>query len=678
MQRRKVHQQATKATGKPQAPTFLSLPQCIIAMDHRGIVTEFNDAAEQLLGHRREELLGRELAESIVPVHLRDLHRGGLLHYLRTGKGPLIGRRIELSALHSDGSLLPVEMVLTRQHGSEPPIFTALLRDLSEPDAAERAREHLAAVVRGTHDAVLSKNLNGILTSWNPAAEQLYGYTEEEAVGRHVSILIPADHQNEEEEILARIRQGERMDTYETERIRKDGARIDVSLTVSPIQSQALGIIGASVVARDITIENRRRGAKDLLIAATRAFDASLDLAETARTIVDSAVPELAEFCVIDFVRADGWLGDSVVAGADFDAAARLEEIRQSVPLDPDGDHPVAQVLRAGRPMVWRDLTSAEMVRKVSQSDQHRRLMESAGYRSAAVAGLIARGRTLGTLSLLHAQTDMRYDEDDLELLTDMADRAAMALDNARLYNERERIAKNLQRGLRPPEPPPIPGLEFSVIFEAAGEGIEIGGDFYDILPARDGCWILVGDVAGKGSEAAAVSVALRHSVRALAHEIDQPDAVLRRANDLLLEGRTLNDFATAVLMRIKNENGVKSLSLAAARHPAVIHLTPNGPQLLGGGAVMGAFPDPSVKSHRVVLGNNDTLVLCTDGWLEAGPPTAHRDPLILASMANSLAHLELGEMTRHLLLDAIKRGGGWLEDDMILLAVRPQTITDS
>jgi serine phosphatase RsbU (regulator of sigma subunit) len=492
-----------------------------------------------------------------------------------------------------------------------------------------------------------------------------------------VSIIIPADHQNEENEILARIRQGERIDTYETERIRKDGARIDVSLTVSPIQNELLEIIGASVVARDITIENRRRGAKDFLIAATRGFDASLDLAETARTIVDSAVPELAEFCVIDFVRADGWLGDSVVAGADFEAAARLEEIRQSVPLDPAGEHPVAQVLRAGRPMVWRDLTSAEMVQKVSQNDQHRRLMEGAGYRSAAVASLIARGRTLGALSLLHAQTDLRYDEGDLELLSDLADRAALALDNARLYRERDRIAKNLQRGLRPPEPPPIPGLEFSVIFEAAGEGIEIGGDFYDILPTSDGCWILVGDVAGKGSEAAAVSVALRHSVRALSHEIDQPDEVLRRANDLLLEGRTLNDFATAVLLRIRSANGVRSLDLAAAGHPAVIHLTPSGPQLLGGGSVMGAFPDSSVKNHQAVLGDTDTLVLCTDGWLEAGPPTAHRDPTILATMADSLAALELSDITNHLLLDAIKRGEGWLADDMILLAVRPQTYTD-
>ena len=97
-----------------------------------------------------------------------------------------------------------------------------------------------------------------------------------------------------------------------------------------------------------------------------------------------------------------------------------------------------------------------------------------------------------------------------------------------------------------------VEGLESAVVFEAAGRGIEIGGDLYDVLPTEDGCWVLVGDVAGKGSAAAGVSVAVRHAVRGLTREVDEPEEVLGRVNELLLEGNGLNDFATAVLVRLR------------------------------------------------------------------------------------------------------------------------------
>jgi PAS domain S-box-containing protein len=645
---------------------------CIIGMDSSGTVIEFNEAAERLFGYRREEAVGRELAELIVPEDLRERHRAGLRRYLQTGHGKVIDRRVELPGLAKDGTTIPVELTVTRIRGSEPPIFTGFLRDASDRADAERVRQHLAEVVRGTQDAVLSKDLKGIVTSWNPAAERLYGYSAEEAVGRHISFIIPPDHRGEEQVILDRIRRGERLDTYETERIRADGARIAVSLTVSPISSPVRGLIGASVVARDITTAVRRRDAQDFLVAASRLLAGSLDPEETARTIVATAVPELAHFCVIDFLREDGWLGDSIVAGADPEGAMRLEEIRRSAPLDPDGEHPVAQALREGRPMIWRDLTRPEIAEKVAQNAEHRRLMAEANYNSAAVVPLVARGRTLGALSFLHSHPDLRYDPGDLEFLGELGDRAALALDNARLFRERDRIAENLQRGLRPPRPVEVPGLEISVVFEAAGEGVEIGGDFYDVVPAEDGCWILVGDVAGKGSAAAAVSVAVRHSVRGLVREIGEPEEVLRRVNDLLLEGSSLNDFATALLLRMCRERGGWRLALAAAGHPPAVHATRGGTRQLGGGTVLGAWSDSPIQRHDATLRPGGTLVLCTDGWLEVGPVSRHRDPGTFARAVSSLSGLELDSLTDRLRADAFDRGAGTLRDDMVILAVRP------
>ena len=541
------------------------------------------------------------------------------------------------------------------------------------PDEEEIHR--LAQVVRSTRDAVLSKDLDGVITSWNPAAIRLYGYSESEAIGAHISLLIPADRKNEEQEILTRVRRGEAVETYETERLRKDGTRIHVSLTISPIEHPGRGILGASVIARDITIESRRLRAQEFLVAATRGLDASLDFDRTARTIVETAVPELAELCVLDFIRRDGWVGDSVVAAAEPGAGAVLEEIRRRAPLDPRCDHPVAQVLRAGRPMVWRDLTAPGVLEDVVQSEEHRALIEQARYQSAAVAPLVARGETLGTISFLHASTDMRYEAEDLSLLRELADRAAMALDNARLYEERDRITQNLQRGLRPPEPPYVPGLDIAVVFDAFGEGMEIGGDLYDILPTEDGCWIMIGDVTGKGSVAAGVSVALRHSMRGLARQIDKPAELLAQLNEMLLEGRSLNDFATALLLRLRREGERWSLELAAAGHPPAIHVTKDGPVQFGGGAVLGAWADAPMPSHETELRAGETLVLATDGWFEAGPPETHVGPEALAGLAHSFADLELAEMTECLRQDAISRSSGRLRDDLVLLALRPGSL---
>jgi PAS domain S-box-containing protein len=555
--------------------------------------------------------------------------------------------------------------------------FIARRRAEAKSAEAERFRQHLAEVVRGTQDAVLSKDLGGIVTTWNPAAARLYGYTAEEAIGRHVSFIVPPDHKDEEKVILDRVKRGERLDTYETERIRADGARISVSLTVSPIRSPLRGLIGASVVARDITSEVRRRRAQEFLVAASRLLDSSLDPEETARTIVSTAVPELAEICLIDFRRPDGSYGDSVVAGANPEMAARLERIRREKPLDPTGEHPVAQVLRLNQPMIWRDLKAPEMVDKVSQNPEHLQLMQEAGYNSAAVVPLLARGRILGALSFLHAHGDLRYDSGDLDFLAELGERAALALDNARLYRERDQVANNLQRGLRPPRPAEVPGLGISVVFEAAGEGIEVGGDLYDVLPSEDGCWILVGDVAGKGSTAAGVSVAVRHSVRGLTREIAEPDEVLRRVNELLLAGESLNDFATAMLARLQRDGEGWRITLVSAGHPPAVLAGADGPELLGGGSVLGAWKEANIASHERMLGPADTLTLCTDGWLEAGPVASHQGPESFAEMTQSLSGLELGELTERLRADAVGRSAGTLRDDLVVLAIRPRAASE-
>ena len=176
-----------------------------------------------------------------------------------------------------------------------------------------------------------------------------------------------------------------------------------------------------------------------------------------------------------------------------------------------------------------------------------------------------------------------------------------MALDNARLYRERDRIASNLQRGPAPAAAGRGRRARRSrSSSRRPASGIEIGGDVYDVLPTEDGCWVLIGDVAGKGSAAAGVSVAVRHAVRGLTREIDEPEEVLQRVNELLLDGTSLNDFATAVLIRLRRDEDGWRLVARRRRPPAGDpRRRGEATRQLGGGAVLGAWPEADDRAPR-------------------------------------------------------------------------------
>ncbi len=261
---------------------------CIIAMDASGHVTEFNPAAERVFGYSREQAVGQELASLIIPAAVRERHRHGLRHYLETGEGPVLGRRLEVTALRADGSEILVELAITALREKGQPAFVAYLRDITARTKGEEASRHLAAIVESSDDAIISKDLNGIITSWNAAAQRLFGYTPEEIIGKPVTTLIPSDRQHEEPVILGRIRRGERIDHYETVRRRKDGSLFNISVTVSPLKDENGKVIGASKIARNITdrIQNDRRRTAQYAVANLLA--GSWSLAEAGPRIIEA------------------------------------------------------------------------------------------------------------------------------------------------------------------------------------------------------------------------------------------------------------------------------------------------------------------------------------------------------------------------------------------------------
>jgi PAS domain S-box-containing protein len=232
-----------------------ALPVAIYTTDQHGTITYYNRAAAEFAG--REPEIGKDKWCVTFRLFTPDgklLPRDECPMAIALKENRPV-RNQEAIAQRPDGSFfpfLPHPTPIRDENGNLVGAVNMLL-DLTDRHRADEARQHLSAIVESSSDAVVSKDLNGIIKSWNLGAERLFGYTADEAIGRPVSMLIPADHQDEEPRILERIRRGERVETYETIRQRKDGSLIPVSLTVSPVRSATGHIIGASKIARDIS-----------------------------------------------------------------------------------------------------------------------------------------------------------------------------------------------------------------------------------------------------------------------------------------------------------------------------------------------------------------------------------------------------------------------------------------
>jgi serine phosphatase RsbU (regulator of sigma subunit) len=365
--------------------------------------------------------------------------------------------------------------------------------------------------------------------------------------------------------------------------------------------------------------DQRRR--LEFMIAASAKLDTSLEPSQTLRQIAHSAVPELAELCVIDLVDREGRL-ETVAASVDSRLTARVEQMRREYPLDLAGTHPVARTLATGKPQIVEDLTDHKALREAAQSDAHLRFMREVGYRSAAVFPLRARNRTHGVIGFLHVANDASYSEGELRVLEDLAARAALAYDNARLYAERAHIASALQRSLMPPKLPEIPWLGLASYFQPIGVANRVGGDFYDAFWDNGRCWLVVGDVCGKGPEAAALTGLLRQSTRAYARRASGPGAVLARVNQALIEQDFTEGFATAVLVLLELRGRRVDVTVAAAGHPPAVVVRADGRiEELGDGTLLGMIPGVRIEDFSTHLDPGDALALYTDGLIEADAP---------------------------------------------------------
>jgi len=415
----------------------------IVTMDHEGRITEFNSGAELIFGYRRDEVLGRSLAEVLIPAALRERHCAGLVRYLATGAAVVLGKRIELTGLRADGSEVPVELSINRMPDDGPPSFAAFVRDLTERKAAEQVNARLASIIQCSDDAIVSKNLEGIITSWNPGAQALFGYSAEEMVGQPMTRLIPPDRASEEPTILARLARGESTDHFETVRVAKDGRTIDVSVTISPVRNSQGQVVGASKIARDITDRKRAESRVqaqlarlNLLQQTTRAIGERQDIQSIFQVVVRTLEEHLPlDFCCICLY--DAAENRLIVTSVGLHSEALALELAMTtqarVDIDENG---LSQCVR-GRLVYEPD------IREVPFPFPQR--LARGGLCSLVAAPLLVESKVFGVLIAARWQTGS-FSSGECEFLKQVSEHVALATHQLQLYSALQQAYEDLRQ----------------------------------------------------------------------------------------------------------------------------------------------------------------------------------------------------------------------------------------
>ncbi|MFD5319446.1 SpoIIE family protein phosphatase [Streptomyces sp. NPDC127098] len=434
--------------------------------------------------------------------------------------------------------------------------------------------------------------------------------------------------------------------------------------------------------ARLTELERLRRGSLAFLVEASELLAGTLDRNQTLALMAQMTVPTLATWCAVYTVPEPG--SEPVLSYVLHEDEDRIDGIKALLervePPDPDialGVRPWQAPSEAARSTALRtSLRSLGLGRLPSESEPPGISLSTA----AAVGGetillpLIARNRVIGLLAL-GKPTDERFRQDILELAEDLSRRAALALDNARLYSERTAISQSLQRSLLPPELPEIDGVDVEVIYRAAGEGNEVGGDFYDVFPIREGAYgFAIGDVCGTGPLAASVTGLARHALRLLAREGLGGPAVLERLNTAILEEGPRGRFLTLLYGELwpKPEGGAL-LKMVCAGHPLPLRLTPDGrvepaasPQPL-----LGVMDDLELFEQSITLDPGDVLLCVTDGVTERREGTRMLGDDGLADVLAPCTGLTAGAVAARVLRAVERFAPNPPSDDMAILTLR-------
>ena len=397
-----------------------------------------------------------------------------------------------------------------------------------------------------------------------------------------------------------------------------------------------------------------------LLAEAAPQLGASLDAATTVRNIVELVVTRLADCCAVHTFDRRGGVAHVVVAAADATGEPVAEALRRARP-------PAASAAQAGDAAGDAVEALADALRAAARDGDD--LAALGSTRSTMIVPLVARGRTLGAITVVTLDPRRRYDETDRAVAIELASRCAIALDNAGLFEERSNVARTLQDSLLPTRLPELPGLEVAARFHA-GDDVEVGGDFFDVFPCDGASAAVIGDVAGKGAGAAAVTALARYTVRAVA-DGRAPSAVLRALNDALLRHELDERFCTAAYALVHPGPEGATVRLCSAGHPPALVVRGDGRAVPVGaaGMALGIAADPPLRDADVRLAPGEKLVFYTDGVTEARVGSRMMGVAGLADVLATTARADALRTGEQVYRAASSAGG--VHDDIAVLVLR-------
>ncbi|WP_141315467.1 SpoIIE family protein phosphatase [Streptomyces spinoverrucosus] len=707
----------------------------VIQIDRNGSITAWNDDAEELFGYQGEQVTGKPLTDlaawphtpgtstgiaealqlsrwegsygirdaggRVVPVyasHLRVRDTAG-----EPSTVCLLVRDHERAVLQTPLRITASDTTTSSEGQSTDP-FEVFIGSPAPDDldgllqrTVERARDMLdgdsAFLLLATDDET---ELEVRASTGLPSARQRFARVPVEAgPGRYGSARMPAVH----DDLTAvpgavPLLNGTGMRSVVTVPLKVEG-RLTGSLGVAAeapgrysneealrLQFAADRIALAVESARLGELERLRRGSLSFLVEASDLLAGTLDRDQTLALMAQMTVPTLATWCAVYTIAdqaSEPYL--SYVLHEDEELIDGIKSLLSKIPPPDPVPTPGARVWSAPAEAAHQAALRTSMrslglgePATVSGGIGTTLATASAVGGETVVLPLVARNRVIGMLTL-GKPTDDHFRQEILELAEDLSRRAALALDNARLYSERTAISQSLQRSLLPPGLPAIDGVEVDVIYRAAGEGNEVGGDFYDLFPIRDGAYgFAIGDVCGTGPNAAAVTGLARHALRLLAREGLSGPAVLQRLNSAILDEGARSRFLTLLYGELRpQEDGSAELKVVCAGHPLPLRLRQDGtvetaaePQPL-----LGVLEDLDLYEQTVTLDPGDVLLCVTDGVTERREGSRMLGDDGLADVLTTCTGLTAGAVAARIMRAVERFASDAPSDDMAILAMR-------